>query len=69
MGGILATIIITVMVISMAEMLLPKGNIEKIAVSVMGIIVVAIIIAPVVEFIGTIDRGYEPEYNFYQGGQ
>lgn len=51
MSGVLATIIITVILVSTCELLLPNGNIKKIALNVMGIIVVAIIISSMAELV------------------
>ena len=70
MRGILATIIITVVITSIFEMLLPSGNIKKVALSVMGIIVIAIILSPIVSFISQLKtkNSAQPVYNFYEGG-
>lgn len=50
MRGILTTIIITVILVSLFELLLPGGNIKKVAASVMGIIAMAIILSPIATY-------------------
>lgn len=68
MSGILATTIITVILVSLFEFLLPSSNIKKVAMSIIGVIFAAIIISPVVAFISSLKTAEaKPVYNFYEG--
>lgn len=67
MRGTLGTIIICAVLMSLFELLLPGKNIKKVASSVIGIIVLAIIISPIIGFFSPGDQSFLPKtYTFEQ---